>query len=115
MPSFSREELEKSVHGSALNAHSTHSILKAEEVTRVGRRKKDRRRTADETAKLISKYLLKQRGWTTLLDICDHLDRSPGPHVRRILDAMIEAGEVERIQDFGAGPAIPRYLYRSKK
>lgn len=115
MPSFSRDELERSVPGGALNAHSTHSILKGEEVTRVGRKKKDRRRKADETAVLIKKYLVKRGTWVTLLDICDHLDRSPGPHVRRILDALIDQGEVERVQDYGAGPVIPRYLYRAVK
>lgn len=115
MPAFSREDLERSVDPSALNAHSTHSILKPEEVARVGRRKKDRRRTAEETAKLIKKFLIKQREWVTLLSICEHLDRDPGPHLRRILDTMIAAGEIEREMDYGAGPSIPRYLYRAKK
>lgn len=113
MPSFSREELEQSVYGGALNARSTHSNLKSEEVTRVGRRKKDRRRNADDTAKLIKKFLSKRGEWVTLLDICNDLDRAPGPHIRRILDAMIKAGEVERDEDHGAGPVIPRHLYRN--
>lgn len=113
MPSFSREELEQSVYGGALNARSTQSVLKSEEVTRVGRKKKDRRRNADETAKLIKKFLVKHDGWVTLLDICNSLDRSPGPHIRRILETMIEAGEVDRVQDFGASPLIPRYLYKN--
>jgi len=115
MPSFSRDDLERSVGLGALNAHSTHSILNGEEVTRVGRRKKDRRRSADETEKLIKKYLVKQGKWVLLLDICDHLDRAPGPHIRRILDTLIAAGEVERVQDYGAGPSIPRFLYRAVK
>lgn len=115
MPSFSRDDLETSIRGSALNAHSTHSFLNSEEVTRVGRRKKDRRRKAEDTEKLIKKFLVKQGVWTTLLDICNHLERSPGPHIRRIIDGMIEAGELERVQDFGAGPSIPRYLYRAIK
>jgi CTP-dependent riboflavin kinase len=115
MPSFSRDDLERSVIGSAFNPQSTHSFQSVEEVTRVGRRKKDRRRTAEDTAKLIKKFLVKQGKWVTLLDICDHLDRAPGPHLRRILDTMIEAGEVERDQDLGAGPSIPRHLYRAAK
>lgn len=113
MPSFSREELEQSVSGSAFNLRSTHSNLTSEEVARVGRRKKDRRRTAEETEKLIKKYLNKQGGWVTLLAICEVLDRDPGPHLRRILDTMIQAGEVLRKTDHGAGPSIPRYLYKA--
>jgi hypothetical protein len=113
MPSFSREELERSVPDGAFNVRSTHSNLTSEEVTRVGRRKKDRRRTADETSKLIKKYLSKQVGWSTLLSICEALDRDPGPHLRRILDTMIESGEVLRKTDYGAGPSIPRYLYKA--
>lgn len=113
MPSFSREELEQSVPSGAFNARSTHAILSSEEVTRVGRRKKDRRRTADESSKLIKKFLIKQGGWTTLLAICEALDRDPGPHLRRILDTMIEAGEILRKTDYGAGPSIPRYLYKA--
>lgn len=115
MPSFSREDLERSVGDSAFNVRSTHSILKAEEVATVGRRKKDRRRTAEETRKLIKRFLVKQGGWVTLLAICDHLERDPGPHLRRILVTMIDAGEVEGTQDFAAGPTIPRYLYRAVK
>lgn len=115
MPSFSREDLERSVGGSALNARATHSILTSEEVARVGRKKKDRRRSADDTTKLIKKFLIKQAGWVTLLSICEHLDRDPGPHLRRIIDAMIDAGEVLRKTDHGAGPSIPRYLYRAVK
>lgn len=115
MPSFSREDLERSVDPGAFNLRSTHSNLASEEVTRVGRRKKDRRRTADETEKLIKKYLNKQGGWVTLLSICEVLDRDPGPHLRRILDTMIQAGEVLRKTDYGAGPSIPRYLYKAVK
>lgn len=115
MATFNRDELEKSVPDGAFNVRSTHSVLQGEEIARVGRRKKDRRRTADETTKLIKKFLVKQGIWVTLLTICEHLERDPGPHLRRILDTMIEAGEVERVQDFGAGPSIPRYLYRAKK
>jgi hypothetical protein len=115
MATFNRDELEKSVPDGAFNVRSTHSILQAEEVTRVGRRKKDKRRKAEDTAKLIKKFLIKQGTWVTLLTICEHLERDPGPHLRRILDTMIDAGEVERVQDFGAGPSIPRYLYRAIK
>lgn len=113
MPNFDRDALRGDALRSALDAHSTHSILTSEEVTRVGRRKKDRRRTADETSKLIKKHLTKQGGWTTLLSICEALDRDPGPHLRRILDTMIQDGEVLRKTDYGAGPSIPRYLYKA--
>lgn len=115
MPSFSREDLERSVDPSAFNVRSTHSILGREEVTRVGRRKKDRRRSAEDTAKLIKKYLAKQAGWVRLLDICDHLDRSPGPHLRAILENMIVQGLVDRKVDDQSDQTIPRFLYRAQK
>jgi len=115
MPSFSRDDLERSVDPNAFNVRSTHSISKVEEGTRVGRRKKDRRRSADETAKLIKKYLGKHPGWIPLLDICDHLDRSPGPHLRAILDAMIEQGLIEKTVDEESLKQLPRYLYRAVK
>ncbi len=115
MPSISRDDLERSVNSDAFNVRSTHSILKEQEVTRVGRRKKDRRRSADDTAKLIKKYLAKQSGWVRLLDICDHLERSPGPHLRAILEDMIAQGLIDRTVDDQADRMIPRFLYRSKK
>lgn len=115
MPSIRRDDLEREVYSSALNAHSTHLISKTEEVTTVGRKKRDRRRKADETQRLIKKFLIKQGGWVTLLAICDHLERDPGPHLRKILVTMIDAGEVEATHDFAAGPTIPRYLYRAVK
>lgn len=115
MPSISREDLERSVDPNAFNVRSTHSILKVEEGTRVGRRKKDRRRSADETAKLIKKYLAKRAGWVRLLDICDHLDRSPGPHLRAILDAMIAQGLIEKTVDEESLKQLQPFLYRAVK
>lgn len=115
MPSISREDLERSVDHNAFNVRSTHSILKVEEGTRVGRRKKDRRRSADETAKLINKYLRKQSGWVPLLYICDHIDRRPGPHLRAILDNMIAQGLIEKTVDEESPKQLPRYLYRAVK
>jgi len=115
MPSFSRDDLERSVNPNAFNVRSTHTLQNTEEVTRVGRRKKDRRRSADETAKLIKKYLGKQAGWVTLLAICDHLDRSPGPHLRAILDAMIAQGLIEKVVDEESPKQLQPFLYRAVK
>ena len=115
MPTISRDDLERSVDSNAFNVRSTHTFQNTGEVTRVGRRKKDRRRSADDTAKLIKKYLGKQAGWVRLLDICDHLDRSPGPHLRAILDTMIMQGLIEKTADEDNIKPLPRFLYRAVK
>jgi len=108
MPSFKIEDLRTAVYGSALNAQEMTSKMGEETKRVVGRRGK---RAVQETETLIREFIASSKEPVTLLQICDHLERSVAPHYRAILARLVEAGEVNRTEDYGAGPSIPRYLY----
>lgn len=103
------DELRKSVLGSAFNALEITSEKREETKRVVGRRGK---RSVQETETLIREFVASSKEPVTLLQICDHLDRSVAPHYRAILARMVDAGEVRMTMDYGAGPSIPRYLYQ---
>lgn len=75
----------------------------------VGRKGK---RTQDESERLIKEFIYRSKKPVTFLDICQHLGRKPAAHFRKMLDKMVESGEVLKSADYAAGPSIPRYLYR---
>lgn len=75
----------------------------------VGRKGK---RSPDESARLIKEFIYRSSKPVTFLDICQYLERKPSPHFRAMLDKMVNDGEVIKSADYGAGPSIPRYLYR---
>jgi hypothetical protein len=81
----------------------------------VGQVRRDRRRTKEQSEKLIREFLYSQTEPVVFLDIMDHLERRESPILRRIIEEMVASGEVEQTQDFGAGPLIPRYLYQAKR
>lgn len=108
MPSFKIEELRHAVFGSALNAQEMTPKTGGEVSRMVGRRGK---RSVQETETLIREFIASSNEPVTLLQICDHLDRSVAPHYRAILARLVNAGEVKMTMDYGAGPSIPRYLY----
>lgn len=113
MPSFSMEELTQQIFGRASDAR--HNPKNAGRATgeAVGQVRRERRRTKDQSEKLIREFLLAQTEAVVLLDICDHLNRRPSPALRTILEEMQARGEVVIEQDFGAGPVIARNLYRA--
>jgi len=108
MPSFKIEELRTAVYGSALNAQEMTSEKREETKRVVGRRGK---RSVQETETLIREFITGADKPVTLLEICDHLERSVAPHYRAILARLVDAGEIRMSMDYGAGPSIPRYLY----
>lgn len=108
MPSFSMEELKKSVHGNAFNAQEM-PFKKAEgAITMVGRRGK---RSMSESETLIKNFILGSSEPVTMLQICDHIGRKPAPHFRAIVDNLVNTGQVARAQDHSVGGNLPRYWY----
>lgn len=112
MPSFNRDELRGDALRRALEAEATHPKKQGGQGQSVGWEPRDKRRSAEETEKLIKSFLKSQKKPVPLMDICNHLERRPGPHLRRIMDMLIARGEVDQSEDYGAGPSIPRHLYR---
>lgn len=108
MPSYSMNDLVNSVFGSTFNAQQSHPDTQGDGDARVGRKRK---RKADQTIKLIKEFMQEQNRPVTMLEICDYLRRSPGPHLRAFMRQLVETGEVRQTQDYGAGPSIPRFLY----
>ena len=78
----------------------------------VGRKRK---RASSQTMILIKEFMAAENRPVTMLQICDHLKRAPGPHLRSFMRQMVELGEIEQTHDFGAGPSIPRFLYTLKR
>jgi len=78
----------------------------------VGRKRK---RSSGQTMVLIKEFMTTENRPVTMLEICDHLKRAPGPHLRAFMRQMVEAGEIDQTHDFGAGPSIPRFLYSIKR
>lgn len=112
MPALTRQEIDEYLRGSASNARLNPQNAKQAVGEAVGQVRKERRRTKDESERLIKEFLLGQTDSVVFLDICDHLNRRPSPILRQILEEMVGRGEVIVTQDFGAGPLIARNLYR---
>lgn len=108
MATFSMQDLMDQEPGGAFNARSTRLFGNQGGEPAVGRR---RRRLATDTAALIRKFMAEQTEPVLLLDICDYLERRPGPHLRRILREMVQDGELIQTEDFGAGPLVPRHWF----
>lgn len=112
MPSFSIDDLRKSVFGSASDAHQ---IVKNPRPVRgevVGELRREKRRLRSESEQLIRDFLAGQKNAVLFLDICDHLQRRPSPLLRQIVSDMVTSGELIQEVDYGAGPLIARHLYR---
>lgn len=108
MPSFSMDELRKSVFGHAFNAQELEP-KKAEEVIRVvGRRGK---RTTEQSETLIREFILGAEEPVTMLQICDHIGRVPAPHFRAMVNRLVDAGIVEKSEEVGEGGNLPRFKY----
>lgn len=115
MPSFSMDELTKSVFGRASVAQPSHLENREGTEAAVGRRRKQQRRSSDATKKLIKEFLSEENRPVTMLEICNMLGREPAPHFRAFMREMEQAGEVEITHDFGAGPSIPRFFFTLKR
>lgn len=108
MASFKIEDLEKSVHGHALNAREL-TLKKAEETKRmVGRRDK---RPMSESVVLIKEFILAAENPVTMIEIYDHINRKPAPHFRAIVDELVRTGQVARAEDTSIGGNLPKYWY----
>ena len=108
MPSFSMEELQKSVHGHAFNAREL--APKEQEGTRRMAGRRGKRPTA-ETETLIKNFILGSAEPVTMLQILDHIERKPAPHFRAIVDELVRSGQVARAQDHSVGGNLPRFWY----
>jgi len=112
MPSFTVKELEESLYGRASDAHQ---ITKNQRPVRgevVGELRREKRRLRSESEQLIREFMLAQKKPVLFLDICDHLQRRPSPLLRQIVSDMVASEELILEEDYGAGPLIPRHLYR---
>lgn len=107
---ITREELDQ-LFGRASNVREIGN-LKQEGNLMAGRKGK---RSTDESIRLIKEFIFASKKPVTFLDIMQHLGRKPAPHFRAMLDKMVSDGEVVKTSDYGAGPLIPRHLYRRAK
>lgn len=112
MATINRDEIDAFLTGRTSDARLTHLENQGRGQTRVGHK---RRRLNVDTMELINTFLSEKKEWCTLLDICEHIDRRPSPNIRKIMTDLIEAGRIEVTHDFGAGPSVPRFWYRTKK
>jgi len=115
MPSFSMQDLAQSVLGRASVAEPSHLQNREGEEIAVGRGKKQQRRSSEATKKLIKEFMAGADRPVTMLEICEMLKREPAPHFRAFMREMEQAGEVQKTEDYGAGPSIPRFLYTLKR
>ena len=113
MPTFSMDELKQSFGlSSASDARQKAKSSPVETGEAVGQVRRDRRRTKDDSERLIREFLWAQDDWVLFLDICDALNRRPNRLLRQIVNDMVASGELLQEVDHGAGPLIPRHLYR---
>jgi len=105
------QDLTQSVFGRASVAEVSHLENQEGSEVSVGRRRKQQRRSADKTKKLIKEFMAMENRPVTMLEICTMLGREPAPHFRTFMREMEQAGEIEKSEDYGAGPSIPRFLY----
>jgi hypothetical protein len=112
---FSMEDLMPETVRSASDAHRKGKKRPVGTGEAVGQVRRDNRRLKNETEELIREYMQSQTDDVLLLDICDALKRRPSPIIRDIVTAMVDSGELQRSIDYGAGPTLPRYLYRMSR
>lgn len=115
MPSFKREELEQLVLGSAPN-----TLLKAENGLQargkaVGRVREERRRTPEDSERLIKEFIYKQKKPALFLDICDALDRKPSALLRALVNDMVRRGVLVKTEHPSIAGNIPTFKYQRPK
>ena len=91
MPSFKMEELLKDAGLNATVTLTSHSEIPQMRKTKVGERPG---RSVDETKALIKKCIEEAGRPVTIAEICIYLERGQTPHIRNILKAMADAGEI---------------------
>ena len=90
---------------------SSHHKKSEERISPVGRLQYRGYRERSETETLI-KSVLKEAGKALKFrDVARGVDRSPNPHLRRILDEMAARGELVKSEDIAPNERMPRYWY----
>lgn len=108
MPSFSMEELKKSLGISATVSPMSHSKNQREAYQRVGQ---IRGRTVDETKTLIKKALTEAGRPMSFTEICAYLERKQTPHLRKMLHEMGDSGELIEEADIAPSRMMTRFWY----
>lgn len=115
MPSFKIEELEQSVVGSALNTRLKAESGRQTRGKAVGQVREDRRRTPEESERLIREFIYKQKKPALFLDICDALDRKPSALLRALVNDMVARKVLVKTEHPSIAGNIPTYKYSRPK
>jgi len=115
MPTLDRAEIEKYMVTSAEYAPNKPQNRRGGQEETVGRKRRPERRTPEESERLIREFIWKQKKAVTFIQICDHLERGESAIFRRILDRMVESGEVIKETDWQGASLIPRYKYLANR
>lgn len=108
MPSFSMDELKKSLGLNATVVTTSHTEIPREGFSRVGER---RGRSIDETKALIKSAIHDAGRAMTMGEICIVLERKQTPHIRKILHDMGDAGELIEVADLAPNKMMTRFWY----
>lgn len=115
MPSFKIEELEQSVLGSAPNTRLKGKNGHQTGEKAVGQMRQERRRTPEESERLIRDFIYKQKKPALFLDICDHLERKPSAMLRALVNDMVARGVLIKTDHPSIAGNIPTYKYSRPK
>ena len=108
MPSFTMDEIKKSLGMSTTVVETSHSEMTQKGFRAMGQ---VRGRSIPETKELIKKCIEEAGRPVTFNEICAYLDRKKTPHLRQLLHAMADSGEIVETADVATSAMLPRFWY----
>lgn len=108
MPSFKIEDLLRDAGHNVDVTVTSHSNPQGMRRTKVGERPA---RSVDETKTLIKKCIGEAGEAQTVAQLCTYLERGDTPHIRNILKAMVQDGELIEMTSLARSRTMVKYSY----
>lgn len=108
MPSFSIDDLRQSVYGPETVSKPSQLKNVRPGIARVGEMK---HRSLEDTQTLIKSVLAEAQKPMNRTEIFRAMDRKNSPHMRKIIDDMVEAGELVKAEGETSSGSLPVYWY----
>lgn len=108
MPSLTMDEIRKSLGMSATVVETSQSEKTQKGFKAMGQ---VRGRSIPETKQLIKKFIEEAGRPLNFNEICMLLERKKTPHLRQLLHAMADGGEIVETADVAVSAMLPRFWY----
>lgn len=108
MPSFTMDEIKRSLGMSTTVVETSHIETTKKGFKAMGQ---VRGRSIPETKELILQGIKEADRPLNFNEICTLLERKKTPHLRQLLHAMADAGEITEQADVATSAMLPRFWY----